>query len=79
VPSNRLMEALAREAIEMFGGEEHGIFSTACVQGVVKALTGHLPEARTLEYVMGKCPRLVRLKGGCHWMLIPGGYEKHTD
>jgi hypothetical protein len=76
--SNRVFEAIARDAIEMFGGSDYGIFNTLSFQAVIQSIAGVFPDTKTVTYTLEKSPIIIRLRDGCHWMLIPGGHEKYT-
>lgn len=55
------------EAIERFGGQEDGVFTTACFQSALKSRVGILEELHVVEPILKNHPRVCRLRGGCHW------------
>lgn len=74
-----ILESLAREAIRRFGDRGDNVFNTAGFQQAVKHVTGTMPDSGPLAEKLDASPRVVRLAGGCHWMLLPGGHEKCHD
>jgi hypothetical protein len=69
-------EAIAEEAIRDFGGQGDLVFNTATVQQAIKKITGQLPDSAPIVEFLEGCMRIVRLHGGCHWMLLPHGHRK---
>lgn len=53
-----------------------GVFSTADVQAFARRQLGFTPDAEPLIKHIESCPRIVRLKGGCHWLILPDEMER---
>jgi hypothetical protein len=71
---------LVAEAAKLFGNDPgKPIFSTASFQTAHKNLTGRpLGDGRATQ-LLATCPRVVRLVGACHWVVLPGGLNRHES
>lgn len=70
------LEQVCRTAAAAFAAAtaaEHGVFNTTSFESALPTLLR--PKARQL---LINCDRVVRLAGGGHWMLIPGGARRYT-
>jgi hypothetical protein len=69
---------LAREAAGRFGGPTPGLFNTA---GFHQALARHdgraLADVDPVPFLEAE-PRIVRLRGGCHGLILPEAFERHA-
>jgi hypothetical protein len=74
---------VAEHAAERFrdeGGavESPLVFNTACFQSVVEEGGGYIPTPEEVEHLLAQRPEIVRLKGGCHWLVLPNGYHRFS-
>ena len=58
------------QAIKSYGRDD-GVFSTACFQKIVENYS-----SQDVEYILSAHPRVVRLYGGSHWLLLPNDLNK---
>lgn len=66
----------AKEAVRLFGDKGDGLFNTAGFQRAVEENYHARLSGEQAEEILERSARVVRLKGGCHWMLLPDGYER---
>jgi hypothetical protein len=73
---NTITKAL-HNALKLFGSET--VFNTACFQRAINT-DGYatLTNAHCLQILLNH-PRIVRLKGGCHWLMLPDGFTKYDE
>jgi hypothetical protein len=71
--------AAATEASRRFGHPHEPVFNTANFQQVVAELFGVIPGESWAAEVLSREPRIVRLDGGCHWLILPDGYSRHGE
>lgn len=70
-------ENLAKKTTELFG--DPCIFNTSSVQAIIKEDTDYdiNVDVELIPYLTN-CLRIVRLEGGCHWMLLPENYKRYN-
>jgi hypothetical protein len=74
---HRTVEDVVQVALEKFGSPL--VFNTACFQTAINTdAYAQLLDEHCLQLLM-QHPRIVRLKGGCHWLWLPDGFTRYDD
>lgn len=73
------IETLAARAARQFGERGDGVFSTAYFQSAVQDEIGLTPTSEVVVELLRAEPRIVRLSGGCHWMILPGEHKRYME
>ena len=68
-----LMVAASRR----FGDELNRVFNTANLQSEIREAHGLLVSGEAIAEALTARRDVIRLSGGCHWMLLPKGYLRH--
>lgn len=63
------------EAVQKFGGQPNAVLNTACFQSVTQKIPGVEFSGDQVAAILSKHPRIIRLKGGCHWLRLPEDFE----
>jgi hypothetical protein len=69
---------MAMRAARRYGEAGDGLFTTACYQSLVRDEIGWTPTGDVVAEILSAEPRIVRLRGGCYWMILPGGHERYA-
>jgi hypothetical protein len=74
---------IAAIAAEIHAGADHksdGVFSTASFQSAIEQTShDYRLTAEEAVTILRDEPRIVRLSGGCHWLVLPGQYARHIE
>ena len=72
---------IIEDAIRSFGSEKAAMFNTAGVQVQFERRFPELGMSNSegVQELLEAEPRIVRLRGGAHWIVLPNGMERFVE
>lgn len=78
---SKCLWTIIESAIRSFGSEKAAMFNTAGIQLEFERRFPELdmPTWADVQELLDAEPRIVRLKGGAHWIVLPNGMERFVE
>lgn len=78
---SKCLWVIIEDAIRSFGSDKAAMFNTAGIQSEFETRFPELgmPTSIEVQELLEAEPRIVRLRGGAHWIVLPNGMERHEE